>query len=98
MEELIGATVQPYTGADYGIFMVPKLFTPLSYRQGRNGDVWRVLVTRNASAQSWDLEILATVDVVANGKVKIAPTKDRLQTETLSFPMVTNIKLTRLTS
>lgn len=93
LEDLIGATVQPYTGTDYGIFMVPKLFTSLSYRQGRNGDVWRVLVTRNAQAQSWDLEILATVDIVANGKVKIALTKDRLQTETVPFPMVTNIKL-----
>lgn len=93
LETLIGATVQPYTGTDYGIFMIPKLFTSLSYRQGRSGDVWRVLVTRNAPAQSWDLEILATVDVVANGKVKVALTKDRLQTETVPFPMVTNIKL-----
>ncbi|KTT02071.1 bacterial Ig-like domain protein [Pseudomonas oryzihabitans] len=93
LEALIGATVQPYTGSDYGIFMIPKLFTSLSYRQGRSGDVWRVLVTRNAPAQSWDLEILATVDIVANGKVKIALTKDGLQTETVAFPMVTNIKL-----
>lgn len=93
LEDLIGATVQPYTGTDYGIFMVPKLFTSLSYRQGRNGDVWRVLVTRNAQAQAWDLEILATVDIVANGKVKIALTKDRLQTEIVPFPMITNIKL-----
>lgn len=93
LETLIGATVQPYTGTDYGIFMIPKMFTSLSYRQGRNGDVWRVMVTRNAQLQSWDLEILATVDIVANGNVKIALTKDRLQTETVAFPMVTNIKL-----
>lgn len=93
LETLIGASVQPYTGTDYGIFMIPKMFTSLSYRQGRSGAVWRVMVTRNAQLQSWDLEILATVDIVANGKVKVALTKDGLQTETVAFPMVTNIKL-----
>jgi hypothetical protein len=94
IEALIGASVQPYTGTDYGLFLLPKMFTSLSYREGRNGDVWKVEATRNAGSQAWDIEIMARVDIVANGKVKVKLTADGLQTEAVAFPMITNVKLT----
>lgn len=94
IEALIGASVQPYTGTNYGLFLLPKMFTSLSYREGRNGDVWKVQATRNGGNQSWDIEILAIVDIVANGKVRVKLTADGLQTETVAFPMITNIILT----
>ena len=94
IEALIGASVQPYSGTDYGLFLLPKMFTSLSYREGRNGDVWKIQATRNGAHQCWDVEIMAVVDIVANGKVRVKLTADGLQTEAVSFPMVTNIKLT----
>lgn len=94
IEALIGASVQPYTGTDYGLFLLPKLFTSLSYRDGRDGNVWKVQATRNGAHQSWDIEIMARVDIVANGKVKVKLTADGLQTEAVAFPMITNVKLT----
>lgn len=94
IEALIGTSVQPYTGTDYGLFLLPKLFTSLSYREGRDGNVWKIQATRNGGAMSWDIEILAVVDIVANGKVKVKLTADGLQTEAVAFPMITNVKLT----
>ena len=87
-------SVQPYSDTDYGLFMLPKMFTSLSYREGRNGDVWKIEATRNSVHQCWDVELLAVVDIVANGKVRVKLTADGLQTETVAFPMITNIKLT----
>ena len=94
LQDLIGASVQPYTGTDYGMFLLPKMFTSLSYREGRNGDIWKIQATRNAAHQAWDVEIMAQLDIVANGKVKVKLTADGLQTEAVAFPMITNIKLT----
>ncbi|MCH4877157.1 hypothetical protein EQV97_07125 [Pseudomonas sp. TMW22090] len=94
IEDLIGTSVQPYSGTDYGIFLLPKHFTSLSYREGRDGNVWKIEATRNAGRQAWDLEIMTVVDIVANGKVKVKLTADGLQTEMVAFPMITNIKLT----
>lgn len=94
IESLIGASVQPYAGTDHGLFLLPKLFTSLSYREGRNGDVWKIQATRNGNAQAWDVEIMAVVDVVANGKVRVKLTADGLQTEAVAFPMITRIELT----
>nr|WP_180203044.1 hypothetical protein [Pseudomonas sp. SbOxS1]NYU02642.1 hypothetical protein [Pseudomonas sp. SbOxS1] len=94
IEALIGASVQPYSGTDYGLFMLPKMFTSLSYREGRNGDIWKIQATRNGAHQAWDVEIMAIVDIVANGKVKVKLTADGFQTEDVAFPMITNIKLT----
>ncbi|MFA0917655.1 hypothetical protein ALP73_00296 [Pseudomonas coronafaciens pv. garcae] len=93
IENLIGASVQPYSGTDYGLFLLPKMFTALSYRENREGDIWKILATRNGNAQAWDIEIMTTVDIVANGKVKVKLTEDGLQTETVAFPMITNVKL-----
>lgn len=94
IQALIGASVQPYSGTDYGLFMLPKMFTSLSYREGRNGDIWKIQATRNGAHQAWDVEIMAFVDIVANGKVKMKLTADGLQTETVAFPMITRITLT----
>ena len=94
IEALIGTSVQPYSGTDYGLFMLPKMFTSLSYREGRNGDVWKIETTRNGAHQCWDVEIMTTVDIVANGKVKMKLTADGLQTEAVAFPMITNVQLT----
>ncbi|WP_346395487.1 Ig-like domain-containing protein [Pseudomonas syringae] len=93
IENLIGASVQPYSGTDYGLFLLPKMFTSLSYRENRDGDIWKIIATRNGNAQAWDIEIMTTVDIVANGKVKVKLTEDGLQTETVAFPMITNVKL-----
>lgn len=94
VESHIGAGIQLYTGTDHGIFMLPKLFTSLSYRERQDGNIWRIEATRNPNAQGWDLEIMAMVDIIANGMVKVALTEDRLQTVQVPFPLVTNIKLT----
>ncbi|MCI0993451.1 hypothetical protein [Pseudomonas corrugata] len=94
IEDLLGTSVQPYSGTDYGLFLLPKHFTSLSYRENREGNIWKVEATRNAGRQAWDVEIRTTVDIVANGKVKVKLTADGLQTEMVSFPMITNIKLT----
>ncbi|MBJ2216041.1 hypothetical protein JFT64_28835 [Pseudomonas carnis] len=94
IEALIGTSVQPYAGTDYGLFLLPKLFTSLSYREGRNGDVWKIQATRNGAHQCWDVEIMAVVDIVANGKVRVKLTADGLQTEDVAFPMITRITLT----
>lgn len=94
IEDLIGTSVQPYSGADYGLFLLPKYFTSLSYRESRDGNVWKIEATRNAGRQAWDIEIMTVVDIVANGKVKVKLTADGLQTEDVAFPMITNIKLT----
>ncbi|WP_256730472.1 hypothetical protein [Pseudomonas sp. ANT_H12B] len=93
IESLIGTSVQPYAGTDYGLFLLPKHFTSLSYREGRNGDVWKIQATRNGAHQCWDIEIMAVVDIVANGKVRVKLTADGLQTEAVAFPMITRITL-----
>ena len=93
IEALIGTSVQPYAGTDHGLFLLPKMFTSLSYREGRNGDVWKIEATRNGAHQCWDIEIMAVVDIVANGKVRVKLSADGLQTEAVAFPMITRITL-----
>lgn len=93
IEALIGASVQPYGGTDHGLFLLPKMFTSLSYRERSNGDVWKIQATRNGNHQCWDLEIMAVVDIVANGKVRVKLTADGLQIEDVAFPMITRITL-----
>lgn len=93
IEALIGTSVQPYSGTDYGLFLLPKMFTSLSYREGRNGDVWKIQATRNGAHQAWDIEIMTIVDIIANGKVRVKLTADGLQTEAVAFPMITRITL-----
>jgi len=75
------------------LFLLPKLFTSLSYREGRNGDVWKIEATRNGAHQAWDIEIITIVDIIANAKVRVKLTTDGLQTEPVAFPMITRIEL-----
>lgn len=91
IKDLIGASVQPYSGTDYGLFLLPKMFTSLSYRENREGDIWKIEATRKAGIQGWEVEIRTVVDIVANGKVKVKLTADGLQTQTVAFPMITRI-------
>ncbi|KFE50774.1 hypothetical protein [Pseudomonas syringae] len=87
-QELLGTGVQAYSGTDYGVFMLPKSFTSVSYRGGRNGDVWHVEATRNASMQGWDLEIRCVFDLLANAMVKVKLDADGLQTDMVPFKMI----------
>lgn len=73
IEDLVGASVRRYSSTDYGLFLLPKMFTSLSYREGRDGNVWKIQATRNGAHQAWDIEIMTVVDM-ANGKVKMAST------------------------
>ena len=73
--------------------MLPKLFTSLSYRERQDGSIWKIEATRNPNAQGWDLEIVAVVDIIANGMVKVKLTTDGLQTVQVPFPLVTRIAL-----
>lgn len=73
--------------------IMPPLFTPTSYLEGRNADVWEIVATRNGAHQCWDIGIMAVVDIVANGKVRVKLTADGLQTEAVAFPMITRITL-----
>jgi hypothetical protein len=91
VEDLIGATILPYTGTDRGIFMLPRMFTSLSYRERADGRIWKIIPTRNASMQAWEIEVMTVVDIIANGKVQVALTGDKLQTETVDFPLITRI-------
>ena len=44
--------------------------------------------------QCWNIEIMAVVDVVANGKVPVKLIADGLQIEAVAFPMIARITLT----
>lgn len=79
----------PQVHTDHGIFMLPKMFTSLSYRERDNGDVWKIEATRNPNAQGWGIEIMTVVDILANGKVRVKLIADGHQTEAVAFPMVT---------
>ncbi|AVH38122.1 hypothetical protein AL532_18135 [Pseudomonas monteilii] len=95
--ELIGCRTQFYSGANLGVFMLPKAFAALSFRQGANGDVWKLNVSRNAGVQGWDIEVSGVADVMAQAKVKIKlanprDPNERLQVELVNFPLVVNVK------
>lgn len=87
-QELLGTGVQAYSGTDHGVFMLPKSFTSVSYRTGRNGDIWKVEATRNAAMQGWDLEIRCVFDILANAMVRVKLDAQGLQTEMVPFKMI----------
>jgi hypothetical protein len=92
IEDLLGSLVQEYSGPNRGVFLLPKAFTSLSYRTGRDGKVWNIVTTRNPGAQAWDLEIMAVVDVVAQGLVKAKVGGKGLETVDAAYPLITQIK------
>lgn len=96
IEELTGCRTQFYSGTNRGVFMLPKGFASLSFREGSNGDVWALHVSRNASVQGWDIEVSGVADVMAQAKVKIKlanprDPNERLQVELVPFPLVTRV-------
>lgn len=96
IEDLLGCRTQFYSGSDRGVFMLPKGFASLSFRHDQNGDVWKILASRNAGVQGWDFEVTGVADVMAQAKVKIKlanpedPT-ERLQVEVVDFPLITRV-------
>ena len=98
VSELIGAGIQYHSGPKGLIFMVPNAFAMLSFREQRDGDIWSTHVTRNPAIQGFDIEISGVADVVANAMVRLkianpADPKEKLQTETVKYPVVTLIEL-----
>ena len=71
---------------------MPPLFTPLSYLEGSNADVWEIVATRNGAHQCWEIGIMAVVGIVADSKVCVT-NADSLQAEAVAFPMIYRITL-----
>ncbi|MGY2273158.1 hypothetical protein [Pseudomonas azotoformans] len=96
IEDLLGCRTQFYSGSDRGVFMLPKGFASLSFRHDQEGDVWKIHASRNAGVQGWDFEVSGIADVMAQAKVRIKlanpedPT-ERLQVETVDFPLITRV-------
>jgi len=88
VEELLGCGVMPYSGADRGLFLLPKRFNALSFRTHRNGDAFPVEMTRDAAHGAWIVEMRGVVDMVCD-----ASTKDE-SGKTISLPTVAQIVLT----
>ena len=96
IEDLTGCRTQFYSGTNRGVFMLPKGFASLSFREGSDGHVWKLHVSRNASVQGWDIEVSGVADVMAQAKVKIKlanprDPNERLQVELVPFPLVTRV-------
>lgn len=96
IEDLLGCSTQFYSGADRGVFMLPKGFASLSFRHDQEGDVWKIHASRNAGVQGWDFEVSGIADVMAQAKVRIKlanpedPT-EKLQVEVVDFPLITRV-------
>lgn len=96
IEDLLGCRTQFYSKTNRGVFMLPKGFASLSFREGSDGDIWKVHCTRNSSVLGWDIEISGVADVMAQAKVKIklanpVDPSERLQVEVVPFPLVTRV-------
>lgn len=96
IEDLLGCRTQFYSKTNRGVFMLPKGFASLSFREGADGAVWKIHKTRNAGVQGWDIEVSGVADVMAQAKVKLklanpADPNEKLQVETVAFPLVTRV-------
>jgi hypothetical protein len=94
IDELVGTHVQVYSGTDRGLFLVPKAFAMLSFRENSEGDVWRIELTRDSARQSWELEVVAVVDVMATAMVKAKVGGSSWETTTVALPLIKQIVLT----
>jgi hypothetical protein len=94
IDSLVGTRVQVYSGTDRGIFLVPKAFALLSFRENRDGDVWRVELSRNSSTMSWELEVSAVVDVMATAMVEVKVDGSDWETTKVALPIIKQIILT----
>jgi len=93
IDALVGTRVQVYGGKDRGIFLAPKGFALLSFREDRNGDVWKIELSRNSSRQCWDLEVSAVVDVMATAMVEAKVNGLSWQTTPVALPIIRQIVL-----
>lgn len=93
IDEMVGTRVQVYSGPDRGIFMVPKAFAMLSFRENQDGDVWRIELTRNSNTLSWDLEVSAVVDVMATAMVEARLEGSEWETTPVALPIIKQIVL-----
>ena len=93
IDELVGTRVQVYSGNDRGIFLVPKAFALLSFRENKDGDVWRIELSRNSSLLSWELEASAVVDVMATAIVEAKLDGSDWETTPVALPIVKQIIL-----
>lgn len=96
IDELIGAGIQFHRGPNK-ILCIPNGYSCLSFREDSDGDVWKITTSRNAGMSAYDIEVSAVADVVANAtvKLKIGSTgSDKLQTELVAMPLITEIDLT----
>ncbi len=93
IDELVGTRVQVYSGPDRGVFLVPKAFALLSFREDQQGDVWRIELSRNASTQSWDLEVSAVVDVMATAMVDVKLGGSDWETTPVALPIIKQLIL-----
>ncbi len=93
IDDLVGTRVQVYSGPDRGIFLVPKAFALLSFRENSEGDVWRIELSRNSSLLSWELEVSAVVDVMATAMVEVKVGGSDWETTPVALPLVKQIVL-----
>lgn len=93
IDELVGTRVQVYSGPDRGIFLAPKAFALLSFRENREGDVWRIELSRNSSSLSWELEVSAVVDVMATAMVEVKVDGSDWETTPVALPLIKQIVL-----
>lgn len=93
IDDLVGTRVQVYSGPDRGVFLVPKAFALLSFREGQDGDVWRIELSRNSGTLSWDLEVSAVVDVMATAMVEAKLEGSDWETTPVALPIIKQIVL-----
>lgn len=98
-EELIGCGLSYHTGPDV-MFVMPKGFAALSFREDGNGEVWKLDVTRNPNLQGYDVEVQGIADVLANAMVRLKVEtiasngqSEGFQTETVPLPIISMIDL-----
>lgn len=93
IDELVGTRVQVYSGPDRGVFLVPKAFALLSFRENSEGDVWRIDLSRNSSSLSWELEVSAVVDVMATAMVEVKVDGSDWETTPVALPIIKQLVL-----
>lgn len=91
VSDLIGASVFSYEGtASTTVYLLPKRYAMLSFRTV-NGDVAKVIRSRDAGRQGWNVEIILMLEVMAAPSIKIKD-GDGFPIELVNgFPLVTAI-------
>ncbi|MGP2450789.1 hypothetical protein ACTUSR_17020 [Pantoea stewartii subsp. indologenes] len=94
VSELIGASVFSYSDEGKAtVYMLPKRYAMLSFRT-INGEVAKVIRSRDAGRQGWNVEIILMLEVMAAPSIKIKDGDGFPITLTNGFPLVTAIDFT----